>query len=157
MLVNSLLENSAEKYPDKTALVTQEGRFSYREINNLADKLANSFLLNGLKKGDRVVIFMNNSMEAVVSIFGVLKAGGVFIVINSSTKSEKINYILNNSRATFFIGELKKLSVFTSACNDSFALRNVYLAGDKSSPKEDFQKNVLRVVNHKVFVCLLLV
>ena len=78
MLVNQFLEQSARRHPDKVALVTKEGRFSYREIDEMANKVANALIADRLEKGDRVAIFMDNSLEAVVGIFGVLKAGGIF-------------------------------------------------------------------------------
>jgi len=61
--------------------------------------LANAMLAQGLQRGDRVVIYLPNIYEAVIGIFATLKAGGVFVPINPSTKQDKLAYILNNCRA----------------------------------------------------------
>ncbi|MDY7039819.1 MAG: AMP-binding protein [Chloroflexota bacterium] len=103
MLVNNFLENSAHKYPDKIALICNDQRWSYAEIESMANRLAHALLDHGVQRGDRVAIYMSNSLEMVVSIFATLKAGGIFTVINSTTKLDKLTYILNNCRTTALI------------------------------------------------------
>ncbi|MBC8184865.1 AMP-binding protein [candidate division KSB1 bacterium] len=103
MLVNDFLQNSAKKFPKKEALIFKNRRLTYQEINKYANQLANALIDSGIERGDRVAIYMPNSVEVVISIFAVLKAGGVFIVINHSTKTDKLKYILNNSGAKAFV------------------------------------------------------
>lgn len=100
-LVNHFLEHSAIRFPGKVALVHNGERFSYAEIDAAANKLANYFLKSGIERGDRIAIFMDNSIEAILSVFGALKAGAAFMMINHTTKAEKLEYMLNNSRARF--------------------------------------------------------
>ena len=104
-LVNHFLENSAVRLPCKVALVHNGERFTYADIDTAANKVANFFLKTGIKRGDRVAIFMDNSIEAVISIFGTLKAGAAFIMINHTTKTEKLEYILTNSSARFLLSQ----------------------------------------------------
>ncbi len=98
-LVNHFLEYSAAMFPDKVALVHQGKRLTYAVIETMANRLAAALVETGIERGDRVAIFMDNSIEAVVSIFAVLKSGAAFMVINHTTKAEKLEYIMNNSRA----------------------------------------------------------
>src|SRR3989304_527030 len=130
MLVNNLLENSAVKYPEKIAITAGEGHYTYREIDQMANKCANALISEGLEKGDRVVIYLDNSIEAVASLFGVLKAGGIFLMINPSTKTEKLIYILNNCRAAVLIGPNGKLPLISEACNNTPSIRSVFLTGE---------------------------
>jgi amino acid adenylation domain-containing protein len=69
----------------------------------------------GVQRGDRVVVFLQNSPEAVISIFGALMAGGVFSVVNPSTKADKLAYILNNCTAKALITEPRLAAVATQA------------------------------------------
>lgn len=107
-LVRDFLENSAAQYPDKVALICGGERLRYGEIESRANCLANALIERGLARGDRVVIHLSNSSAAVVAIFAVLKAGGVFVVVNPTTKVEKLAYILNNCQAKIFIGDQRR-------------------------------------------------
>jgi amino acid adenylation domain-containing protein len=103
MLVDNFLSASAIVYPDKIALVTEQGRFTYSEVDTMANRVANTLISAGFRRGDRAVIYMGNCLETVVSVFGVLKAGGVFVIIHPSTKEKKIQFLLNNCRASALI------------------------------------------------------
>jgi long-chain acyl-CoA synthetase len=103
MLVQNLLEDSALRLPRKVALVCGTRRITYEEINAKANRLAGALIQAGLQPGDRVALFLNNTFEAVVTIFGVLKAGGVFVPVNHTTKSDKLLHILNHCRATAIV------------------------------------------------------
>ncbi len=111
-LVNHFLEYSAERFSDKVALVHKNIRLTYTQLDIMANSLANALLNLGIEKGDRVAIFMDNSIEAVVSIFGALKAGAAFMVINHTTKTEKLQYIMNNSRAKILVTQASRFDVF---------------------------------------------
>lgn len=100
MLVQDFLYQSALKRPDKTALVHGEKRYTYKDLDTATNRLANALRASGLQRGGRAVIYLNNSVEAVIGIFAVLKAGGVFVVVNHTTKRDKLTYILNNSEAS---------------------------------------------------------
>ncbi len=99
MLVHEFLTRSASRLPKKVALVCNGRRLTYAQLDEMSDRLGNALALGGVKRGDRVAIHLHNSVEAVVSIFAVLKAGGTFVCINASTKPEKLIFILNNCRA----------------------------------------------------------
>lgn len=98
-LVNSFLEQSAQRLPDKVCLVCDSQRLTYQAIDGMANRLANALVDHGVQRGDRVVLFMPNSVELVVAIFAVLKADAIFVVVNSSTKEQKLEYVIGNCRA----------------------------------------------------------
>src|SRR6185295_13188787 len=104
-LVQHFLEHSADRFPDKVALVCEGQRLTYAQVEAMANRVARALIDLGVERGDRVGIFLPNSIKAVTSIFGVLKAGAVFVVINPTTKPDKLEYILNNCRATAVIGD----------------------------------------------------
>lgn len=111
MLVQDFLHQSAARLPDKVALVCDGQRLTYAEVDAMANRLANALIEHGVRRGDRVAIYLNNSIEAVVSIFATLKAGGIFVVVNPTTKRDKLTYILNNCRATALLTEARKASL----------------------------------------------
>jgi len=105
MLVQEFLSRSAARLPKKTALVCGDRRWSYEELEQASNRLAHGLIQKGVRRGDRVVVFLNNTSEAVVAIFAILKAGAVFVPVNHTTKQEKLQYILGNCRATAIVLE----------------------------------------------------
>lgn len=103
MLVHDFLERSAERTPDKVALICGGQRLTYAEVDGMANRLARALRERGVERGDRVILFLPNSVELVAGIFGVLKAGGTFVVVNASTKEDKLTYLVNNCRATALV------------------------------------------------------
>jgi len=106
-LVRDFLEQSADRLPDKIALVCDGRRLTYREVDRLADRVAQALIDFGVVRGDRVALFLPNSVEAVAGIFGILKAGATFVVVNPTTKRDKLLYILTNCRATALIADAR--------------------------------------------------
>jgi long-chain acyl-CoA synthetase len=107
--VEEFLENSARLYPEKTALVDGERRFTYLELDQQSNRLARAFLSRGVERGDRIVIHLENSAEAVVAIFAALKAGAVFVPAHPSAKAERIGYLLKNCGASMLVTGAEKL------------------------------------------------
>jgi len=73
-LVHHFLERSARLFPDKVALIHGAVRATYAEINNRANNLACYLVSVGVEKGDRIASLMENSLEYVVSYYGIMKA-----------------------------------------------------------------------------------
>ncbi|MBN1883933.1 MAG: AMP-binding protein [Candidatus Krumholzibacteriota bacterium] len=134
MLLQEFLEESAARHPGKEALVAGQRRLSYREIDVAANRLANALLACGVAEGDRVAVLMDNSPEAVVSIWGILKAGAVFLVINPTTKREKIRYILDNCRAAALITHSGKWRTVGRAVEGVCSLKAILAAGPALPP-----------------------
>ncbi|MET0595469.1 MAG: class I adenylate-forming enzyme family protein, partial [Polyangiaceae bacterium] len=102
-LLHDYLHESARRLPDKIALVCQKQRLSYAEIDQRSNALAHALLKRGVGRGDRVVVFADNTVETVVSFWGVLKANAVVSIVNPLTKADKLAYLLNDCRATALI------------------------------------------------------
>jgi len=109
MLVNEFLEQTAKHFPNKVALTFQNKNTTYIEIEKASNSLANALIKHGLKKQDRAAIYLENSIESVISIFGILKASGVFVVINPQVKAKKIEYILNDCRVNTLITDTRHI------------------------------------------------
>lgn len=130
MLVHEFLENSANRRPDHICLVCDNQRLSYAEVDHAANRLANGLRALGVQRGDRVAIHLANCVEAVVSIFAILKAGGVFVVINPTTKTQKLTYILNNCQASALIAAPHEAESLLQIRLETPSLKAVILAPD---------------------------
>jgi long-chain acyl-CoA synthetase len=110
MLVDAFLERSAARRPDKVALVCDGRRWTYAALDAEANGLAHALMAAGVGRGDRVVVHLENSVEAVVALFATLKAGAVFVIVNPTTKADKLAYIVNNCRAAAIVSDDRRLA-----------------------------------------------
>jgi long-chain acyl-CoA synthetase len=114
-LVHEWLTRSAQRHPAKIALVCDGRRWSYGELEAASTRLAHHLVRLGVRRQDRVVICLDNSAEAVIAMYGVLKAGGVFALVTSLLKPPKLAYVLNNSGARVLIAQTEKSLVVRDA------------------------------------------
>jgi long-chain acyl-CoA synthetase len=100
--------------------MTQSRRLSYAELDDLASRLAGSLWSFGVKRNDRILVYMDNCWEAVVAIFAILKAGAIFSPINASTKADKLGYIIRDCEAAAILCQAK-LAPIVSEALEAFA------------------------------------
>ncbi len=103
MRVNELLERRAATMPRKTALVCGDARYSYAQLDHLARQFAATLVDGGMTEGDRVAICLENSVDTIVAMFGTLKAGGVFFVVNPQARVEHRESLLADSGAAALV------------------------------------------------------
>ncbi|MDE2402852.1 MAG: AMP-binding protein [Burkholderiales bacterium] len=115
MLLHQFLDHTAARLPTKTALVCGDARYSYADLHARVDQMAAALQQRGIHRGERVALFMDNTVEMVVGIFAALKAGAVFMPINPLTKQDKLSYLLNDSRASALITQASLAAIFQPA------------------------------------------
>jgi long-chain acyl-CoA synthetase len=109
MLLNEFLEKSAELYPDKVALICGDSRLAYGEIDRSANSLGHALIAEGFQRQDRAVIYLDNTTASVISLFGILKAGGVFVMVDPQVKARKLEYITKDCQARALITDTAHL------------------------------------------------
>ncbi len=93
------LEQSAKKHSDSRALSYLGNNISYAELDKLVNKAANNFLQLGICKGDRVAIYLANTPQFIIALYGVLKIGAIAVPINPLYQSAEVAYELEDSGA----------------------------------------------------------
>src|SRR5262245_58377055 len=93
------LIDTARRAPAKVALVCGGRRVTYGEVEARSNALANVLARNGVRRGDRVIIFDDNTAEAVIGFWGVLKANAIVSIVSTRTRAGKLTYLLNDCRA----------------------------------------------------------
>ena len=127
--LHTYLDDCVRRHPDKEAIVTREGRCSYARLSRSANQLGAALQQRGVRRGERVAILLENSIEAAAALYGVLRIGGVFIVINPQTKADKLAYLLQDSGATALITARGFEDVYNSAVKAAPACRTLIVAG----------------------------
>ncbi len=102
---------------DRTALITDGGRFNYREVQALANRYANVLHAAGVAPEQRVIIALPDGPDYVAALFGVLKVGAVVVMVNPELKPEGIEYFFEYSRATVALVAAERADAFIAAAN----------------------------------------
>jgi amino acid adenylation domain-containing protein len=98
------LENAARRFPDRTAVVDPSGaRFSYAELDRRSSALAGFLAGRGVKPGDRVGVVVPKSATAVISLFGIMKAGAAYVPVDATAPAERARRILTDCRITALV------------------------------------------------------
>lgn len=94
----NIVEVSSQRYPNKTAIIYYGNRITYKELWESIIKFS-AFLSNklGVRKGDRIALFMPNSIQWIIAYFGILRANAILVPINPLLAEDELNYILKDS------------------------------------------------------------
>ena len=98
-----ILEKNVKEYGDKVFAYWGDEKLTYREMNDVANSMANGFLELGLKKNDTALIFMPNCQEYINSWFGLSKIGVIEVPVNSAYKGNMLKYIINNAESEIMV------------------------------------------------------
>ncbi len=138
-LIHHFLENSARHLPDKVALVHEEVRATYAQINSQANCLANLLLEQGVAQGDRVAMLLENSLEYVVAYYGILKAGAVAVPLNTELKAETIGILLTELDTEILISQRKYERLLRQLNFETTAVKTVIIKDPKLSLSENLK------------------
>ena len=101
--ITQLFEEQVEKTPDNIAVVFEDQKLTYRELNERANSLASYLRSKKIGRNDIVGIMVNRSLEMIISILAVLKSGACYIPIDPEYPQDRIEYMLNNSNAKLLL------------------------------------------------------
>ena len=96
--ITDLFEAQVELTPDHTALIFEEKKLTYRQLNEMSNQLANKLVDMGVKPDDFVVIMAKRGMEQIAAVLAVLKAGGAYVPISGDYPLNRIQYMINDCK-----------------------------------------------------------
>ncbi len=96
-LVHDLLTRSAERFPDRTAVVDGERSVTYAELDETSNRLAQLLSAHGVRHGDRVGLYLEKSLEALVGIYGILKTGGTYVPLDPGSPPLRLGSIAKDA------------------------------------------------------------
>lgn len=102
-LVNELINEQALKTPNKIAVRVSGEKYTYAEVNRLSNKVANSLLKKGIRKGSRILFMLPRDINLIACFIGIIKAGCVAIPLDTNYPQDRIDYIQENSESEYII------------------------------------------------------
>ncbi|EKN70650.1 AMP-dependent synthetase and ligase [Neobacillus bataviensis LMG 21833] len=103
--IGDIIRRAASRYKDKTALVEEDKIISYEELDHGANRFANYLIEIGFKKGETIATICSNSIDFVIAMFGIQKAGLIWVPINPGISISEKNYILTKVAAKMIIAD----------------------------------------------------
>lgn len=108
-LLHQLLQHSAQADPTKEAVRHKGNALTYGDLDAQSTRLAATLQQGGVVRGDRVGIYLDKSLEAIVAIFGILKAGAVYVPLDSAAPRSRIAFIAENCQMKGIISTDRKM------------------------------------------------
>jgi amino acid adenylation domain-containing protein len=128
-LLHDYLIDSVRHLSGKVALVCGKQRVTYGELEARSNAIAHHLVESGVERGDRVIIFADNTVETVAGFWAVLKANAVVCIVNPLTKPDKLRYLLNDCQPSALITDNHLYPIFKGPAEGCASLRRVIVAG----------------------------
>jgi len=141
-LVHEFLENSASLYPDKTAVIHEGCRYTYSEINGLANNLARTLRSCGVIEGDRIVIILENSIEYIISYYAAMKCGGIAVPLSSDLRGAGLKTIFRELECSALIISSKTEKIISETGLTDLKLKAMIVKEPVKIPASDVDKIV---------------
>lgn len=142
-LLQHLLMHAARTYPDKDAVMFHDNRITYQDLDDVTSKLAAVLQERGVKRGDRVGIYMNKSIGSVVSIHGILKAGAVYVPLDPNAPPSRIAYIIQNCDIKCLLASSRKAGTLPQVFPTDNPLHTVILTDANEALGDSPPTNVI--------------
>lgn len=110
MTLQSLLQYSAKHAPEQIAVIDRTRTLTYQELDTSTDQLAAYLQNQSIEPGDRVGLYLDKSIEAIVAIFAILKAGAAYVPLDPASPAKRIAFLIDNCQMKGLITDKKKFA-----------------------------------------------
>ena len=136
MTINDLLARNVLQNPDKPYVFFKDKTVTYGELDLLSNKVANTLISLGVRKGDRVSIMLPNNLEFLYIMFGCFKLGAVIVPLNTALSTDEVKYVINHSESVVLLTDSQFISRIHSIRADLDLLKTIIVVSDEK-PEDD--------------------
>ncbi|MDP1676410.1 MAG: AMP-binding protein [Bacteroidota bacterium] len=108
--LTQLFENQIRLRPSKTAVIDGSRSISYHELQILSNQYSILFTNSGIKRGDRIAIYLRRSVESVAALFAAWHIGAIAVLVNDVLKNKQVQYIVDHAEAALLVTEKQLLN-----------------------------------------------
>lgn len=138
-LLHDLVAATVARFPDRRALSQKQRAVTYKDLWHQVQAASVDLRRKGLEPGDRVAVFMEKRVEAVVAIFATAMAGGVFVPINTGLKERQVAHIVNDCQVKIVVTTSDKEGLLRTMVANCQSIKQVLLVDGGSGAREAFQ------------------
>lgn len=143
MLLHELVEKNLYKKSDKIAVFTENEEITYLGLCEKSSQLANWLKRKGVKKGDRVLVYLSNCIFSLLMTMAVSKIGAIFVIVHNETKELTLKSIIDDSQPTILISDEKLCEKCSEQMKQSFYMVGEVWKGIIDSSAEFVVENVI--------------
>lgn len=134
MNMGHVLENAVQKFGDKVALILDDRRFTFSQLDAQANRVGNGLKGLGVQRGDRVSLLLPNGIESISSFYAIMKIGAVINPLNPLFKGREIKYIMNHSEARVLITTREQMKTIEEIRTEIPHVKHVVLVDAENHP-----------------------
>ena len=136
-LLHEVVTSQAAERPEAIAIVDGDNRLSYGQLETASNKLARCIVEQGVSPGDRICFAIPKSIDAIIAVIAILKAGAVYTPLDTSSPPARLARIVDSCEPTVILTLSEHLSVVESTHTESTARPGVVGVLDSNSPESD--------------------
>ncbi|WP_263360082.1 non-ribosomal peptide synthetase/type I polyketide synthase [Acidicapsa ligni] len=140
--IQRVFEQQVELTPDAVAVIGATSSLTYFELNEKSNQVAHFLQKSGIKPGDRVAVCLHRSMEVIVSLLAILKAGAAYVPVDPSYPASRLSFLIQDSQAKVLITQ-------RSIASDLPTLNTQVISLDQEWPIVALESNTNLVVPHQ--------
>ncbi len=140
-LIHHFLEQHAQTLPEHIACMQVDGEINYTALDKQANRFANALIQMGVQKGDRVVLYLDNSIDYIAAYYGILKAGAVTVAIYKTATERTLRYIFNDCQVKAVITQKSATKILAQLNGQIPDLHSVIALG-KGKIDEGLKRNI---------------
>lgn len=142
IITNDYLYQSSLRYPEKTAIKDKNGTITYSELESKANTFGLFLQKLGIQKGDRVAVYLDNSIEFIISIFAILKNAGMFVPLPYKAPAERIFTIVNDCAPKFVVTTSHLIDILRNVNDNGYVEHVVTTDGTGAITADDVEKKL---------------
>lgn len=135
LLLHRAFERQVSLVPERTALVACDQSYTYAQLDSQVNRLANALIQRGVTPGARIAILLPRTSRLIISMYGILKAGAVFIPCDPDYPEDRVHYILSDSDAQYVLTDKAHMDAFPQG--KALDANELLLCPDDSRPNRE--------------------
>ena len=128
VILPQILSETAARYAARAALVMDGRSITYAELEAESNRFARSLIRNGVSRGDRVALWLPKSIETVIAIYGIMKAGAAYVPIDPAAPAARMSYIAGDCSVAGLVTLSDRAAAVKSAFTGGASMKNIWYA-----------------------------